>query len=63
MLQKYEKLVDRSGSLSSMIDPNFVCRPHWRKVGCLTEDDLGIFATTLKGEICRGKYLSIERVR
>ena len=43
------------------MDPNFQCRPYWRKTGCLSEDDLGIFATMLKGEMCSGNYLSIER--
>ena len=45
------------------MDPNCVCHPHWRKVGCLSEDNIGIFATMLKGEMCSGEYLSIERGR
>ena len=52
MLQKFEQLVDKSGSMSLKIDLNFVCRLHCRKSGCLLEADKGIFATMLKKKMC-----------
>ena len=61
--QKSYQLVDRCKRLSLNIDPNYVCRLHWRKAGCLLEEDIVIFITMLKGEICRRKYFSIERGR
>ena len=62
-LYKSAQLVDRSERRISNMDPNCVCHPHWRKVGCLSGDNIGIFATMLKGEICSGEYFSIERGR
>ena len=41
--------MDRSRRLSPNMDPNCVCRSHWRNVGCLSEGVLGIFDTMLKG--------------
>ena len=48
-MNKYGNVVDRSGRLSPNMDPNCVCRSHWRNVGCLSEGVLGIFDTMLKG--------------
>ena len=50
-LQNYEQLVESSGRLIPKMVPNFVCQPHWRKAGWLSEDVLGIFTTILKGEM------------
>ena len=56
-------MTDRSGSLNPKIVPNFVCQPHFSKVGSLSVDVLGIFATMLKGDMWSKKYFSMERMR
>ena len=53
---KSDELVDKSGRLSPKIYPIFLCRPHWIKVGCVSEAYLGTLATMLKGEMCRGEF-------
>ena len=41
--------MDKSRKLSPKIHPNFVCHSHCRNTGCLSQSDLVIFATVLKG--------------
>ena len=60
-LYKSDQLVDRSGRLSPKMDPIFLCRLHWRKSGCLSENYIGVFAYMLEVDLCRGQSLSIER--
>ena len=55
-----EQLVDKSGGLIPKMDKNYMCLLHWRKVGCLSEADIGIFATMVKVEMCRGWSLFID---
>ena len=43
--------MDRFGRLITNMVPNFVCQTHWRKVGWLSEDIIGIFYIMLKGEM------------
>ena len=47
-LQKSYQMVDKSGIMIPNKDPNFVCHPRWRKEGCLSKANLGIFASMLK---------------
>ena len=47
-LQKSDQMVDKSGSMIPNKYLDFVFRQHWRKAGCLSEDDLGIFSSMLK---------------
>ena len=46
-LQNYEQLIYRSERLMSKIVPYFFWRPHFRKDGCLSEDDCRIVAVIL----------------
>ena len=50
-LKKSEQLVDSYSRLITKLVTNCFCQPHWRKVGCLSEDVISIFATILKGEM------------
>ena len=52
--------MDKSGGLIPKMDKNYMCLLHWRKVGCLSEADIGIFATMVKVEMCRGWSLFID---
>ena len=43
------------------MEPNFECILYWRKSGCLSEADLGIFTTMLKGVMRAEDSLYMER--
>ena len=50
-----------SGSVRLNIFPSLECLPHWRNAGGLSWTDLGMLATMLKGDTCRGDVGSRER--
>ena len=62
-MQKSEQFIVRSGRLKTKIVPNFLWRPHCRKAYFLSEDDRGIFAIMLKGDMWSGDYFSMDSGR
>ena len=55
--------MERSGRISLNMVPIFLRQPHCRKAGIFLEGNIGSFATMLKGGMCSGDSLSIERGR